>query len=379
MQEELHKDDKLDYIKLDPNLKTDEERIALVNKIIESTPPEKLTNTYLTKLADYLVVPQRTKKGEKILTPNRKKVIYERETSLEGLTISFNNGDLGNSNGEDNIYNLIIDNKEFFLTPRYKKISDEEIEEIPGMKQITEAIERLKEEFKKAKTGAQKRSIKNNIIELYKDRYALRASYKGEIRYSKPTKSVNKIELYENVTLDKDGELIIDANISLLIPQHVSCLLCKYSTLKQECYSKFESDMYYMLLALEDYTDKALAEMPLYKDLLIYKIDGMQNTDIQKKLEEDYGIKYSVEYISSLWRNKIPKLIAEQAKEDWLIWHFTEEEKGVWKKCSKCGQIKLAHNKFFSKNKTSKDGYYSICKKCRNRPKKIEYKKKEGV
>ena len=36
------------------------------------------------------------------------------------------------------------------------------------------------------------------------------------------------------------------------------------------------------------------------------------------------------------------------------------------KKCSGCGQIKLAHNKYFSYNKTSKDGFYSICKKCRN-------------
>ena len=41
-------------------------------------------------------------------------------------------------------------------------------------------------------------------------------------------------------------------------------------------------------------------------------------------------------------------------------------EKGKYKTCSRCGQIKLAHNKYFSKNKTSKDGFYSICKACRN-------------
>jgi hypothetical protein len=43
-----------------------------------------------------------------------------------------------------------------------------------------------------------------------------------------------------------------------------------------------------------------------------------------------------------------------------------KEEKGTYKKCSRCGQIKLANNKYFSINKTSKDGFYSICKCCRN-------------
>ena len=64
-------------------------------------------------------------------------------------------------------------------------------------------------------------------------------------------------------------------------------------------------------------------------------------------------------------------MIAEVAQKRWLNWHYTEEEKGKWKKCSKCGQIKLAHSKFFSKNKSSKDNFYSICKDCRNKKKGI--------
>ena len=108
---------------------------------------------------------------------------------------------------------------------------------------------------------------------------------------------------------------------------------------------------------------------PLYYKLLIYKIDGKQNAEIQELLDQEFGIKYSVEYLSSLWRNKIPKLLAEKEKEDYLIWHYTYVEKGQWKRCSRCGEVKLANNKFFSKNSTSKDGYYSICKECRNKKK----------
>ena len=141
-----------------------------------------------------------------------------------------------------------------------------------------------------------------------------------------------------------------------------------YAKLKEESWSNFSGDAKWILMDLENIIDLTLQEdYPLYYKLLIYKIDGKQNIEIQELLEEEFGIKHSVEYISSLWRNKIPKLIAEKAQEEWLIWHYTIEEKGKWKKCSRCGQIKLAHNRFFSLNKTSKDGFYSICKCCRNK------------
>ena len=78
-------------------------------------------------------------------------------------------------------------------------------------------------------------------------------------------------------------------------------------------------------------------------------------------------IDHTPEYISALWRNKIPKMIADAATDQWLDTYFLNEEKGKYKKCSRCGQIKLAHNRYFSKNKTSKDGLYSICKQCRNK------------
>ena len=112
--------------------------------------------------------------------------------------------------------------------------------------------------------------------------------------------------------------------------------------------------------------DKALANYPLYDRIVEYKIDGLQNIDIQEKIQMDFGIKHSLEYISSLWRNKIPKLIASTAEDEYLDNYYLNVEKGKYKKCSRCGKIKLAHNKYFSKNKTSKDGFYSICKSCRN-------------
>ena len=118
--------------------------------------------------------------------------------------------------------------------------------------------------------------------------------------------------------------------------------------------------------------ETALAEYTMYEKIVQYKIDELQNIEIQEQLEKEFGITHSLEYISSLWRNKIPKLIASAAEDQFLDNYYLNVERGRYKRCSRCGQIKLAHNKYFSKNKTSKDGFYSICKKCRNAKNKKE-------
>ena len=75
---------------------------------------------------------------------------------------------------------------------------------------------------------------------------------------------------------------------------------------------------------LDNLVDATLKdEYPLY-----YKIDGKSNAEIQELLNDEFGITYTVEYLSSLWRNKIPKMIAEKAKEDYLMWHYIYEEYG---------------------------------------------------
>ena len=364
------------HIKLDYTLETPEERNELVKVIIDNTPPEKLTAKYLKAMADYILLAcDKEIKEHRIITKSRlQNTIKVREVSFEGLSASFENkyaeGGKNNS-GEDYVYNLIIENdKNIILTPK-RKITQQDIEEIPGMKELFAEIKRLETQVFPLAKGQQRYSVKKNIIELYKDTYVLKSAYRGTINYSNPIKSATSLDIYENVTIDKDGELIIDANLSLMVPKHVCALLCNYAKLKENAYSRFTSDIYYMMLALDDVAEEALKDYPVYNDIVLYKIDGLQNKDIQQKIEEIHGIKYSVEYISSLWRNKIPKLIAETAQERWLVWHFTEEEKGSWKKCSRCGQIKLAHPKFFSKNKSSKDGYYSICKCCRNKKKGV--------
>lgn len=354
------------YIKMDFSLETPEERTKKVEEIIAHTPPEKLTPGYLEKLSTYIIlaaVKQDSKKGKKhyIYTDNTMVTVNKRETSFEGLASKF-------ENGEDGIYNLIANDKNIIFTPKVS-ITEEDLETIPGLRDLYDAIKKVEEECKNAR-GKRAFLLHKQLKEMRKDQYVYKNAYKKPIRFLNITKSISKLDLSEKVGLDENDEVYSTGLINLYNPKHISLLLCNYSKIKEDCWDKFNSDTKWLMEDLDNLIDSTLKDnFPLYYDLVIYKIDGKSNLEIQALLNDSYGIKHSVEYISSLWRNKIPKLIAEKACDEWLVWHFTQEEKGHWKKCSRCGQMKLAHNRFFSKNKTSKDGFYSICKECRNKKK----------
>lgn len=293
--------------------------------------------------------------------------VNKREMSFEGLVNRL-------ENGEDGIYNMIANDKNIIFMPKLN-ITEEDVREIPGMKELREEITKIAAQQKAAR-GKRAALLFKQLKEMRKDQYVLRSAYRKPVRLMNLKKSISKVDLSEKVYMDAEGEVHSTGLINLYDPVHISILLKNYSQLKQDSWDKFNSDIKWMMIDLERVVDAALEEKyPLYYDLLIYKIDGLSNLQIQKKLNEKYGIKHSVEYISSLWCNKIPKLIAEEASNEWLVWHFTHEEEGKWKKCSRCGQTKLAHNHFFSKNSTSKDGYYSICKECRNSKSKKILKK----
>lgn len=351
-------------IKLDYSLETPEERNELVKKIIDKTPSEQLTPKYLEILSDYIIfaMDKQERKQKQILTDNHMVTVNKRETSFEGLV-----GRL--ENGEDGIYNMIANDKNIIFTPKFQ-ITQQDIAEIPELKQLVDAIAEVEKAEKKA-VGKKKFLLKKQLIAMRQDQYVIRSAYKPPIYCMNAIKSFSKIDFNENVSISGNDEIEDNSLVSFFNPKHVSALLCNYSRLKEDAWGKFYSDSYFLMEDLDTLIEKTLRDSyPMYYDLLIYKIDGKQNLEIQNLLNQKHNVKHSVEYISSLWRNKIPKLLSEQAQEDYLIWYYTTQKKGKWKKCSRCGEIKLAHNKFFSKNKTSKDHFYSICKCCRNKKNK---------
>ena len=297
------------------------------------------------------------RKERKILTDNRMMTVNKRECSFEGLVSQL-------ENGEDGIYNLITDNKNQIFQPKVT-ITKKDLDEIQPLRQLREAIN-VWEAKLKVTEGKDAFVIKKALIEMRKDQYVIKNAYRRPIVPNKLTRSTHVTILPDETSLFDEEGYPIPKGVSLLNPVVCSAILCNYSRLKEDSFDRFEGDLYYLMLAFDEIADKALKEYPLYEKIVECKVDGLQNTQIQEILQVEFGIKHSLEYISSLWRKKIQKLISSQAEDEYLYWYYLNIEKGKYKKCSRCGQVKLAHNKYFSKNKTSRDGFYSICKKCRN-------------
>ena len=351
-------------IKLDYSLQTPEERNELVQRIIDEGEVE-LNPRYMEILADYLVLcmEKQEKMEKQLLTDNRMATVNKREVSFEGLVSQL-------ENGEDGIYNLINSDKNTIFQPKVT-ITKKDIEEIPCLKQLKEAIDQWEAKLKVTE-GKDAFTIKKALIEMRKDQYIIKQAYRRPIVPNKLVRSKGFVPLDESVEIDSEGNVIAANGVSFLNPTVCSAILCNYSRLKEDAWGVYDHDLWYIMEDFDRIADKALKDYPLYDRLVEYKVDGLQNIEIQRLLDEEFSIKHSLEYISSLWRNKIPKLIASTAEDEFLYEYYLNSEKGKYKKCSRCGQVKLANNKYFSRNKTSRDGYYSICKDCRNKKNRKE-------
>lgn len=343
-------------VKLDYTLKTCKERVEIVNKLLEQTPKEKLTKRYLEFLSDYILSAE---KDIGILTPNRLVTIARRETSYEGLVEKF-------ENGEDGVHNLITEGKGTLLTHKLE-ITKEDLEEVKGLTQVQENI-KLFEELLTTAQGRDKYVLKKALIDARKDQYALKGAAKQPI--SGRQASVlggTKIDLSENCWLDENLEPQSDGIVSFFYPHHVSALLNNYTELAYYTKKKYASEIRYFIEDFYALTQRALQETPVCKAITNWKFEGLTNLEIVQKLQEELGVSHTPEYISKLWCVKIPKIIAQKAKEEYVIWYFTIVKKGYFKTCSSCGERKLAHPYFYTRNKNSKDGWYCQCKVCRNK------------
>ena len=261
-------------IKLDYTLQTPEERNELVQRILAEPRDTPLSPAYLDVLADYLILcmEKQERKEKNILTENRMTTVNKRETSYEGLVSQF-------ENGEDGIYGIMTEDKNQIFQPKVS-ITKEDLEDIPALRQLRDAIEMWEEKAKTAQ-GRDALIIKKTLIELRKDQYVIKNAYRRPIVFTQAVRSSrNYIPLDGEIVIGEDG-LPKTTGVTLLDPNVCSAILCNYSRLKQDSWDNFESDTWYLVYDFENICDKALANDPLYMKIVEYKIDGIQDIDIR--------------------------------------------------------------------------------------------------
>lgn len=173
-------------IKLDYTLKTPQERLALVEKILEETPNPN--PSYLEILADYLIfcMEKEEKKEKKILTENRLATVNKRETSYEGLVSQF-------ENGEDGVYNIANEDKYVIFQPKIS-ITKKDKEEMPELQQTDAAIAAWDYRVKHSE-GRDTFIAKKALIESRKDQYVIKQCRKPPVQAMHLVHSEHHIEL----------------------------------------------------------------------------------------------------------------------------------------------------------------------------------------
>ena len=141
--------------KLDYSLKTAAERADFIDNLLPTLTNEQLKNKkYMEIMSDYIVsaMTPEEKKQKMILTDNRMITINKRETSFQSLVDKF-------ENGEDGLWNFMIENDKNILLTHKKEITDGDLENIDSLKDLKESIKIIEKKEKEA-TGKNKYKLK---------------------------------------------------------------------------------------------------------------------------------------------------------------------------------------------------------------------------
>lgn len=293
---------------LNPTLKTLEERQALVDEIFERLPYDSFKNTELEAISNYLIQPTIKKGDRTISTDNRKVTIRKREISADNLIEGKLEG------GEDTFHLFITNNtKNTILTPKIG-ITEKDIEEVPGLKEIREDIKKLEEEVeRRSKNGEDVRYLKRDIIELRKKQYIVKNAYRQPIPHKTQNHSFGS---YMNINLDF-GDIKSVKKFLEFYPAIAK--ECNPASISTNIYNNYKtgagSDIYALFMDFNDILNQSLKEKPMLAFITKGRLDGYSNKEIKEMLEKYCNISYSADYIATLFRTEIPKLITEKAKE----------------------------------------------------------------
>lgn len=282
---------------LNKTVESSEDRLKLVEDIIDDLGEDNLKASHLRAMSDYLIDATVKERGERkgpIMTANRMVTIRNRETSSDALIDNKLEG------GENTFHQLISKNPKNSILTHKTGITDEDIQNVPGLKLVVETINYLVDQLDKGiKEGRDVRYLRKTIIELRKNQYDIKNSY------NQPMHLRNNINSY--------GEQK-EINMEFTDLETVKSLLNNYPDIYKNLKNNdLGSDTYVILADFEDLLKEVLDENPEYKDVVVLKMMGYNNSETAKILSEERSKKCRSEYVGKVFRDIVPMLIVQKA------------------------------------------------------------------
>lgn len=294
------------------------------------------------------------------LDSNGRMAINKREISYEGMVST--DGD-----GVSRLEKEIKSGKNIKKKPRMQ-IEKRDLQEIENIRELQNLIEYIKYKLMPIEDNISKRRFYMRLMrELRGEQIAIKKMIRKPIEFKNILGDKTVIDFDNDTGYYIDGDLVevSENRIDLSNPKHIYELIEHYSGLKESSYEDLNSDVRYMLDILDEIVERV--ELRSFeRDVLIMKIDGLIAEDILEQIQIKYGLVWSEPYLSKLYKQVIPRKIAEEFERSYGDWFFMTKV-GLTKKCNKCCKIKPVNRHHFNKDKKGKDGFKSVCKECLKR------------
>ena len=256
------------------------------------------------------------------------------------------NGGLATIDNYDKITGAKCESFPIFQLPKnYKKVKDlkfetKDLKKYPPMKDYYDFYEYLKGESKRlwskgklTKDEIIRRGRINKImVEVKKDMMEVKRQLQMPIIWKSPLKDeggadYNELDMFDKNTVKE----LLRVHKQLDLQDDLSCILVDLDNLIRKI----------------NFSERQYEILNMWRN-------GLETGVIAKNL----NIKPQT-VTGSL--NSAVDLIIKQYEEDYENWYYLNISKGQYKKCSRCGEVKLI-SQF---DKKGKQGYQSRCKKCR--------------
>ncbi len=318
-----------------------EDRKACVESLEQEGLLENLSTAQLNEVSNYLLYSRDVECEVKLKTPSREPASYEEMVENGIADIAFRNAKYAS----------------LYKNPK-PTIDREKDKDIPGMQELWEAIEPIKEVYdylddclKGRREKAFDKPIeinyvnhhfyKNWYIDLCMQQYALKDIHR-------PTVMIDKSNHVVSLRSDepewhfglKVGPYVYneshdDKMIDLGDPKHIYLILKRYGELR-ESHTESVTDDWRMIFEM---IDDAIAEYSFKDwmwDILEMKINKVQNEEVSKKIKVKYNMDFGNNYISSLFTGSLSRRIANSA----LLLAKRKFGDTGQRECTKCKEVR---------------------------------------